>query len=109
MSVNDHNDYMVSYVGTLGSAWGANWITKAGYFLNDGLNLFSYEPEIEDLNPGNSFDINKQPRGLIAPILTFNKKNPCMRRFSISYSHQGHEADDFALSGKFFLIFPKKI
>jgi hypothetical protein len=88
---------MFSKKRTLGSSWGSKWLTKRGYFLNDGLSLFSYSA---DSNPdsSNTFDVNKQPRGLIAPILTYNSKNPCIRRFAIAYSHQGHSEDDFALS-----------
>ncbi|CAF0962504.1 unnamed protein product [Brachionus calyciflorus] len=97
ISVNDHNDLMVSYVGTLGKAWGSRILTKNGYFLNNGLSLFSYE---SDQNPdkSNFFELNKQPRGLMTPILTYNQKNPCIRRFAISYSHHGEENDDYSLS-----------
>lgn len=73
-------------------------MTKKGYILNNGLSLFSYN---SDQNPdkSNSINSNKQPRGLIAPILTYNKKNPCIRRLCISYSHHGESFDDYAISG----------
>jgi gamma-glutamyltranspeptidase len=101
VSVNDHNDYMVSYVGTLGSAWGSRWLTNRGYFLNDALTLFSYDTS-SNPDSSNTFDRAKQPRGLIAPILTYNSKSPCIRRLAISYSHGdgggGADNDDFALT-----------
>jgi gamma-glutamyltranspeptidase len=101
VSVNDDSDLMVSYVGTLGSAWGSRIMTKNGFFLNNGLNLFSYSKS----DSSNSVDSAKQPRGLLAPILTFNKKNPCIRRFAISYGHHGNMAgksDDFGLTGFYY-------
>jgi gamma-glutamyltranspeptidase len=98
VSVNDHHDLMVSYVGTLGSAWGSRYMTRGGYLLNNGLNLFSYD---STSSTENSFDNNKQPRGLMTPIVTYNKLNLCQRRFSISYSHEhpsNVNGDDFALT-----------
>jgi gamma-glutamyltranspeptidase len=101
ISVNDHNDLMISYVGTLGSSWGSKLMTESGFFLNNGLNLFSYGQN--NIKSGNTIDRNKQPRALMTPILTYNKKNPCISRFLISYSHHDHmENMDFALSGKYF-------
>jgi len=91
ISVNDHNDLMISYVGTLGSSWGSGVFTRNGFFLNDGLTLFSYGEKNM-----NNFAFDKQPRGLFAPIITYNSKNPCMRRFVISYSHD--DVHDFCLS-----------
>ncbi len=74
----------------MGSSWGSKLFTKRGYFMNNGLDLFSYY----DTNNANKFGLDKQPRGLISPILTYNKKNPCIRRLSISYSRQSHSQDD---------------
>lgn len=74
-------------------------MSKNGYVLNNALSLFSYG----DKDSFNGPRSKKQPRGLMAPILSFNKKNPCVRRFSISYSHKGGSMDDdLALSGIFF-------
>lgn len=71
-------------------------MSKNGYFLNNGLSLFSYGSDDKENTPG----LNKQPRGLMAPIITYNIKNPCIRRFSISYGHKGEQMnDDFAFSG----------
>ena len=69
-------------------------MTQRGFFLNNGLSLFS--TGIDSLN---SISADKQPRALMTPILTFNKKNPCIRRFSISYGHQDYHADDFGMTG----------
>ena len=101
VSVNDQNDIMVSYVGTMGSAWGSKYMTKRGYMLNNGLNLFTYSSNLSE----NSLGRGKQPRGLMTPIITYNKLNLCQRRFSISYNHNNMmgdtmSGDDFALSGK---------
>jgi len=82
VSVNDHNDIMISYVGTLGSAWGSKVISREGFFLNNGLSLFTYGQN--SIKAGNTIDTNKQPRALITPIITYNKKNPCISRFSIA-------------------------
>lgn len=101
IGVNDDNDLMVSYVGTLGSAWGSRILTKNGFFLNNGMNLFSYRENNQNYDSSNSVNTEKQPRGLISPILTYNKKNPCIRRFSISYGHHGvmpEKTDDYGLS-----------
>lgn len=74
-------------------------MSKNGYVLNNALSLFSYG----DKDSFNGPRSKKQPRGLMAPILSFNKKNPCVRRFSISYSHKGGSMDDdLVLSGIFF-------
>lgn len=88
----------------MGSAWGSEIITKDGFFLNNGLNLFSYGPN--SITTGNTIDKNKQPRALMTPILTYNRKNPCISRFSISYSHHGKmidsdsmNTDDYGLTG----------
>ena len=70
---------------TLGSAWGSGIITDYGFFLNNGLNLFLYGPN--KIGVGNTIDKGKQPRALMTPILTYNKKSPCISRFVISYSH----------------------
>lgn len=77
-------------------------MSENGYFLNNGLSLFSYDStEPNDNSPA----LNKQPRGLMAPILTYNVKNPCIRRFSISYGHKGEQMnDDLAFSGKFYKL-----
>ena len=83
---------------TLGSSWGSRLMTKAGFMLNNGLNLFTPK---DGLNSKNSIMPSKRPRGLMAPIVTYNSKNPCISRFCISYNHMGHGSDDFALSGKF--------
>jgi gamma-glutamyltranspeptidase len=92
ININDHNDLMVSYVGTLGSSWGSRVMTKSGIILNNGINMFSFGQDINSIGP------NRQPRALMAPILTYNSKSPCVRRFGISYSHNGHHFDDYALS-----------
>lgn len=69
--------------------------------MNNGLSLFSYEDD-GDSKAENEFAPGKQPRGLMTPILTYNKKNPCVRRYSMSYNHQEMEMiDDFGLSGLF--------
>jgi hypothetical protein len=45
----------------------------------------------------------------MTPILTYNKKNPCIRRFSIGYSHRHHpKGDDYALTGMFRSKTPTK-
>lgn len=61
--------------------------------------MFSYENIVANEAIGNSADNNKQPRALMAPILTYNLKNPCVRRFSMCYTH-GHSmpGDDFAIT-----------
>lgn len=75
-------------------------MSKNGYFLNNALTLFSNDIN----NNGNKPDSDKQPNCLMAPILTYNKKNPCIRRFSISYGHQDMlSIDDLAFSGLFWI------
>lgn len=96
ISVNDHNDLMISYTGTLGSAWGSKVMTADGFMLNNALNYFTYGSE--NSNENNGIMSNKQPRALFTPILTYNDKNPCVRRFAVSYGHKNHMNDDFALS-----------
>lgn len=99
--------FKFKFFRTLGSAWGSQLFLKDGYFLNNGLSLFSYEA---DSDTENKFAPGKQPRGLMTPILTYNKKNPCVRRFSISYSHDNMKMiDDFGLSGKILKIIFVKI
>jgi len=110
ISVNDHNDLMVSYVGSLGSTWGNKYMTNDGYILNNGLNLFTYNNGnfASNSTSENSIGTSKQPRGLMTPIITYNKLNLCQRRFSISYSHEHLEnpkGEDFALTGFFFHSF----
>lgn len=97
---------------TLGSSFGSRFMGKAGFFLNNGLNLFSFKSENET-DTGNLITANKQPRALMTPLLTYNKMNPCIPRYSISYCHVNDHGDDFALTGKassftlmfFFLVF----
>ena len=77
-------------------------MTKDGYFVNNGLDLFTYGPN--GIKTGNTIDNNKQPRGLMTPIITYSKKNPCISRFSIAYSHHGQmkgdtDTDDYGLTG----------
>lgn len=96
VSVNDHNDLMISYTGTLGNSWGSRVMTSGGFIMNNGMSLFTYGSS--NSNQMNGVDKNKQPRALFTPILAYNHKNPCVRRFSISYSHQGMETDDYALT-----------
>jgi len=87
-------------------------MTNDGYILNNGLNLFTYNVNSAiNFTSENSFDTKKQPRGLMSPIITYNKLNLCQRRFSISYSHEHQEnpkGEDFALTGfsyfRYFLI-----
>ena len=78
--------------------------------MNNGLNLFTYTASAEpDSESSNLFYTNKQPRALMTPILTYNKKNPCIRRFSIGYSHRHHpKGDDYALTGMFRSKTPTK-
>lgn len=96
ISINDHNDMMISYTGTLGSAWGSQVMTDSGFMLNNALNFFTYGSD--NSNENNGILPNKQPRALFTPILAYNEKNPCVRRFAVSYSHNGHLVDDFALT-----------
>ena len=84
-------------------------MTNDGYILNNGLSLFtdSQDP-LNNSTSENSFYTKKQPRGLMTPIITYNKLNLCQRRFSISYSHEHQEMpkkEDFALTGYFHLTF----
>lgn len=96
VSVNDHNDLMVSYTGTLGSAWGSRVMTKDGFMMNNALNFFTYGSS--NSNENNGVGPNKQPRALFTPILAYNSKNPCVRRFAVSYSHKGSVQNDFGLT-----------
>lgn len=96
VSVNDHNDLMVSYTGTLGSAWGSKVMTKDGFMMNNALNFFTYGSQ--NSNENNGVGPNKQPRALFTPILAYNDKNPCVRRFAVSYSHKGSVQNDFGLT-----------
>lgn len=96
ISVNDHNDLMISYTGTLGSAWGSRVMSRDGFMLNNAMNFFSYGPS--NANENNNVEGGKQPRALFTPLLAYNEKNPCVRRFSVSYSHHGESSDDFGLT-----------
>lgn len=96
ISINDHNDLMISYTGTLGSAWGSRVITKEGFMLNNAMNFFTYGSA--NPNENNGVAESKQPRALFTPLLAYNEKNPCVRRFSVSYSHHGEESDDYGLT-----------
>jgi len=92
---------------TLGSSFGSRVLGKGGFFLNNGLNLFSFKSENET-DTGNLITANKQPRALMTPLLTYNKMNPCIPRYSISYCHVKDHGDDFALTGTnlgFFFLF----
>jgi len=95
ISVNDHNDLMISYTGTLGSAWGSRIMTEEGFILNNAMNFFTYGQS--NANENNNVEAGKQPRGLFTPLLAYNEKNPCVHRFSVSYSHHGTN-DDFGLT-----------
>lgn len=97
ISVNDHNDLMISYTGTLGSAWGSGVMSKEGFMFNNALSLFTYGSS--NSNENNGIAQNKQPRALFTPILTYNGKNPCVRRFAVSYGHRKmSDKDDFGLT-----------
>lgn len=96
ISVNDHNDLMISYTGTLGSAWGSRIMTKDGFMLNNALNFFTYGSS--NSNENNGIAPSKQPRALFTPILAYNEKNPCVRRFSVSYSHKALSNNDFGMT-----------
>ncbi len=93
----------------MGSSWGNKYMTNDGYILNNGLSLFTYSQDpLNNSTSENSFYTKKQPRGLMTPIITYNKLNLCQRRFSISYSHEHQEIskkEDFALTGYFHLSF----
>ncbi len=87
---------MISYTGTLGSAWGSRVMTRDGFMLNNAMNFFSYGQS--NANDNNNVEAGKQPRALFTPLLAYNEKNPCVRRFSVSYSHHGESSDDFGLT-----------
>ena len=87
---------MISYTGTLGSAWGSKVMTKDGFVMNNALSFFTYGSK--NPNEKNGPAPNKQPRALFTPILAYNQKNPCVRRFSVSYSHAEHSHSDFGLT-----------
>ena len=94
---------MISYAGTLGSAWGSRQMTSDGFMLNNAMNFFTYE--VSNANENNNVAPSKQPRALFTPLLAYNEKNPCVRRFSLGYSQYGKNTDDFGLTGNGNLLF----
>ncbi|MGB3721635.1 MAG: gamma-glutamyltransferase [Pacificimonas sp.] len=69
-AIADRDGDVVSLTSTIESVWGSG-LTANGYFLNNELTDFSFQPVVDDLPAANAAAPGKRPRSSMSPTIVY--------------------------------------